>query len=91
MNNIFMYPLTVIRIAKGCCIDVELKTGVIYTGTLYKCDLWMNIVLRNATKDRKDIYKETYIKGSAIKSVCCEKRHLQKQELLQRSRGNKVS
>ncbi|KAI5192223.1 U6 snRNA-associated Sm-like protein LSm4 [Nematocida sp. AWRm77] len=79
-----MYPLTVIRIARGHFVEVELKSGCTYKGSLYKCDLWMNMHLKNAVKNGADKYTECYIKGAAIKSVHCERKHLLMQEILQK-------
>lgn len=81
-----MYPLTVIRIARGHEVRVELKSGSIYTGTLYKCDLWMNMHLKNAVKENAKEVEECYIKGAAIKTVHCSKKHLSMQEILQKRR-----
>ncbi|KAI5180589.1 U6 snRNA-associated Sm-like protein LSm4 [Nematocida sp. AWRm80] len=79
-----MYPLTVIRIAKGYSIDVELKNGDTYNGVLQKCDLWMNLHLKNVRKNETEVIKESYIKGISIKRVQFEKKHLSMQETLQR-------
>ncbi|KAI5172498.1 U6 snRNA-associated Sm-like protein LSm4 [Nematocida sp. LUAm3] len=81
-----MYPLTVVRIARGHSIKVELKSGCIYTGTLYKCDLWMNLHMKNTVKNGENPIKEAYVKGAAIKSISCEKKHLGMQEILQKRR-----
>ncbi|KAI5184504.1 U6 snRNA-associated Sm-like protein LSm4 [Nematocida homosporus] len=82
-----MYPLTVIRIARGHPITVELKSGSVYTGILYKCDLWMNLHIKNAFKDDIYSYPEAYIKGISIKSVRCDKKHLAMQDVLQKRRS----
>ncbi|KAI5166861.1 U6 snRNA-associated Sm-like protein LSm4 [Nematocida sp. ERTm5] len=79
-----MYPLTVIRIARGHEVKIEMKSGSVYTGTLYKCDLWMNIHMKNAVKNASEEIEECYIKGSAIKTVHCKKKHLSMQEILQK-------
>ncbi|KAH9385604.1 U6 snRNA-associated Sm-like protein LSm4 [Nematocida major] len=81
-----MYPLTVIRIARGHEVRIELKSGNVYTGILHKCDLWMNIHMKNAIKDNSEEVEECYVKGSAIKTVQCMKKHLSMQEILQNRR-----
>ncbi|OAG29235.1 U6 snRNA-associated Sm-like protein LSm4 [Nematocida displodere] len=82
-----MYPLTVVRIAKGHPVRVELKSGGIYTGILHKCDLWMNLHIKNATNQDNQAFRECYVKGAAIKTVSCEKRHLSMQEILQKRKS----
>jgi len=81
-----MYPLTVIRVARGHPITVQLKGGTIYKGILFKCDLWMNIHLKYVYKDGEKAYKECYIKGTTIKQIQCDKKHLTTQEILQKRR-----
>lgn len=81
-----MYPLTVIRVAKGSTVNVELKNDDQYVGTLEKCDLWMNVCMRNAVVNGERRVKECYIKGVSIKHIELESRFMEMQEVLQRKR-----
>lgn len=82
-----MYPLTVVRVARGHAVRVELKTGAVYEGILGRCDLWMNLHLKKALKNGTEKHQECYIKGSAIQQIHCAKKHMQMQEILQRKQG----
>ncbi|KCZ75250.1 hypothetical protein H311_03774 [Anncaliia algerae PRA109] len=65
-----MYPLTLIRIAKGKRLKFELKNGDLYEGNCIKCDLYMNLHLSKVSvKTGTESYKylECYVKGAHIK------------------------
>lgn len=82
-----MYPLTVLRMAKGSGVTIELKNKDVYRGTLSKCDLWMNIFLRDAVLNGDKEVRECYIRGYSIRHVAIERKYLGMQEVLQRRKA----
>jgi U6 snRNA-associated Sm-like protein LSm4 len=82
-----MYPLTVVRISKGSRVRVELKNGDVYEGVLSKCDLWMNLLLKNSLLNAERTVKECYVKGYSIRTLSLEKKYLFMQEMLQSQNG----
>ena len=69
-----MLPLTLLKVAQGHPMLVELKTGETYNGNLVAVDSWMNIHLRDVICTSKDGDKfwrmqEVYIRGTTIKYI----------------------
>lgn len=69
-----MLPLTLLKVAQGHPMLVELKTGETYNGNLVAVDTWMNIHLRDVICTSKDGDKfwriqEVYIRGTTIKYI----------------------
>ncbi|RKP37731.1 hypothetical protein BJ085DRAFT_11534, partial [Dimargaris cristalligena] len=67
-------PLSLMNVAKGRMIQVELKNGETFTGHLEQYDNFMNITLREIKQTSADGQKfwhlpECYIRGSTIKYV----------------------
>ena len=65
-------PLSLLNVATGSPLLVELKGGDTYNGRLVSCDSWMNMNLRDVictSKDGDQFWKlpSCYIRGSAIK------------------------
>lgn len=64
--------MTLLNVAAGSPLLVELKGGDTYNGRLVSCDSWMNMNLRDVictSKDGDRFWKlpSCYIRGSAIK------------------------
>jgi U6 snRNA-associated Sm-like protein LSm4 len=66
-----MYPLTLLRISRNKVIELELKNNDSVSGLLYKCDMGMNLHLKNVTIMKEggaSLYiNDCYLKGSSIK------------------------
>ena len=69
-----MLPLTLLKVAQGYHMLVELKNGETYNGNLVAVDSWMNIHLRDVICTSRDGDKfwrmqEVYIRGTTIKYI----------------------
>lgn len=65
-----MLPLTLLNAAQGLPVTVECKSGRTYAGELQACDLFMNVLLKNATEaGQTKTFDEIYLRGYAIKFV----------------------
>ena len=69
-----MLPLTLLKVAQGHPMLVELKNGETYNGNLVAVDSWMNIHLRDVICTSRDGDKfwrmhEVYIRGTTIKYI----------------------
>ncbi|RIB17698.1 hypothetical protein C2G38_2016791 [Gigaspora rosea] len=67
-----MLPLSLLNIAQGHPMLVELKNGETFNGHLVNCDNWMNLTLREVIQtspegDRFWRLPECYIRGNTIK------------------------
>jgi len=65
-----MLPLSLLNAAQGEQITVECKSGRKYTGEMQACDLFMNVVLLNATcAGEATPQPEVYLRGYSVKYV----------------------
>jgi U6 snRNA-associated Sm-like protein LSm4 len=66
-----MYPLTLLRISRNKIVELELKNNDSVSGLLHKCDMAMNLHMKNVTimkESGTSLYiDECYLKGSSIK------------------------
>ena len=66
-----MFPLDFLRSCTHQYVQVGLKNGEIYSGTLIECDTWMNLVLTSVTittpnEEEKKVDK-AMIRGNSMK------------------------
>lgn len=79
-----MYPLTLIRISRNKIVEFELKNNDQLRGLLHRCDMAMNLHLRNVTIEKvngKSVFiNECYLKGTSIKLARLESKLLLEQK-----------
>lgn len=66
-----MYPLTLVRISRGHPIHIEMINGEIYEGVVIRCDLNMNVYLKDVKITHgNQTYKckESMVRGSFVKN-----------------------
>jgi len=82
-----MYPLTLIRLSKGKVVSMALKDRQSVSGLLVKCDVAMNMHLRNATIERANgqrvFVSQCFLKGQNVKHVKVDPKILGKQHLFE--------
>ena len=66
-----MFPIDFLRSCTHQYVQVGLKNGEVYTGTLIECDTWMNLVLTSVTvtspnHEEKKLEK-AMIRGNSMK------------------------
>ena len=67
-----MLPLSLLNVAVGSAVQVELKTGATLNGHLSACDSFMNLLLAECVLTAADGARfwrlpECYVKGSTVK------------------------